>query len=117
MVGVAGAVGRFAGVGLVGGEREGRDGTTSVRGNPRRTVLQGINILLSEGVAPLIDLAHGWPGVVELSSCDVAADGHESANETSKDNNTKEGERGSVGDYSNEETRDIGTSKNAYHRT
>ena len=113
---VAGAVGRLGGV---CGEREGRDGTTmaatSIRGNPRRTVLQGINILLSEGVGLPIDLAHGWPGVVALSSGrEIAADGCESANETSKDSNTKDGESGRVCDYSDEEAREIDTSENTY---
>ena len=62
VVDVAGAVERPAGVGLVGREREGRDGAAmaaaGIGSNPRRTVLQAIGILLCERVAILIDLTH-----------------------------------------------------------
>ena len=119
MVDVAGAVGKPAGVGLVGREREGRDGaamaTAGIGSNPRRTVLQAIDILLCERVAVLIDLTHWWPGIVELSSrCKIAADSHEGANKAGEDGNTQEGERGRVGDHSDEEARDIGTGENTY---
>lgn len=117
MIGIAGAIGRLADMGLVGREREGRDGATkvatSIRGNPRRTLLQGIDILLGERVGLL--LAHGWPGVVELSrGREVAADSNKGTNETGKDSDTEEGESGRIGDYSNEETRKIGTGENTY---
>jgi len=117
MVEVAGAVGRFTSVGLVGGEREGRDGAamaaTSIRGDPRGTVFQDVNILLGKRETLLIGLTHGWPGVVELSGgCEVAANGDEGANEASKDKNTEEGERRRVGDHTNEEARKVDTSEN-----
>jgi hypothetical protein len=116
MVEVAGAVGRLASVGLVGRKREGRDGTavaaTSIRGNPRRTVFQDIDILLSERVALLIDLAHGRPGVVELSGgCKITTDGYEGTNEAGEDSNAEEGERRRVGDHTNEEAWKVGTSE------
>ena len=119
MVEVAGAVGSSSSVGLMSREREGRDGTAvtaaGVRSNPRRTVLQAIDILLGKRMALPIDLAHGWPGVVELiSGREVSADGNESGNEGGEDNNTEEGERGRVGDHSNEETWEIGPCENTY---
>lgn len=119
MVKVAGTVGRLASVGLMGREREGRDGAavaaTSIRGNPRRTVLQGIDILLGERVGLLINLTHGWPGVVEFSSGrEVATDGHEGTDEAGKNSKTKEGESGRIGDDSNEEARKFGIGKNTY---
>ena len=117
MVEVTGAIGTLAGMRLVSGERESRDGSTmaatSVRSDPRRALLQGVDVILGEGVALLIDLAHGWPRVVEFSGgCKVAADSDKSTNEAGKDSNTEEGESGGVGDHSNEEAGDIGTSEN-----
>ena len=117
MMEVAGAVGSLASVGLVGGEREGRDGTamaaTSIRGNPRRAIFQGINILLGERVALLVALAHGWPAVVEFSGgCEVTANSYEGTNEAGEDSNTEEGERRRIGDHTNEEARKVGTSEN-----
>ena len=116
---VAGAVGRLASVGLVGREREGRDGspmtTASVRSNPRRTLLQGVDVLLGERVVLLTDLAHRGPRVVELSSGGkVTPDGNKGANKTGKDNNSEESKRRRVGDHSNEETREIGTSEDTW---
>ena len=117
MMEVAGAVGRLASVGLVSGEREGRDGAamaaTSIRGDPRGTVFQSFNILLSERVALFIGLTHGWPGVVELSGgCEITANSDEGTNKASKGKNTEEGERRRVGDHTNEETRKVDTSEN-----
>jgi hypothetical protein len=116
MVEVAGAVGGLANVGLVGRKREGGDRAavtaTSVRGDPRRTVLQSINVLLSERGTLLIDLTHGRPGIIEfVGRCEVAADGHEGPNKSGEDNNTEEGERGRVGNRSHKEARNIGTSE------
>ena len=115
VVEVARTIGGLASVGLVGGEGEGRYGTavgaSSVRGDPRRTILQGINVLLGERVPLLIGLAHGWPGVVELTSGrEIAADGHESANKSGEDNDAEEGERRRVGNHSHE-ARNIDASK------
>ena len=113
MVEVAGAVGRLASVGLMGRERECRDGTamaaTSIGGNPRRTVLQAVNILLGKRVALPIGLTHGWPRVVELTGgCKVTADSYEGTNEAGEDSDTKESERGRVGDHTNKEAWNIG---------
>ena len=82
---IAGTVRCLASVGLMCGEREGGDGTAvaaaGVRGDPRRTILQGIDVLLGERGALLVDLAHGWPGVIEfIGGRKVAADGHKGAN-------------------------------------
>jgi hypothetical protein len=117
MVKVTRAVRRPANVGLVGRERESRDGspmaTTSIRSNPRRALLQGIDILLGERVAFLVDLAHRGPRVVEFSGGrEVASDGNKSADKTGKNGNTEESERRRVGDHSNEQARDIRTGKN-----
>jgi hypothetical protein len=66
-------------------------------------------------MALLVDLAHGRPRVVKLRGrCKVAADGNKSADETHEDSNTKESERGRIGDHSDEEAREIGTSENTY---
>ena len=82
---IAGTVGCLASVGLMCGEREGGDGTAvaaaGVRGDPRRTILQGIDVLLGERGALLVDLAHGWPGVIEfIGGREVATDSHKRAN-------------------------------------
>jgi len=119
VVEVAGTVGGLASVGLVGREGERRDGTAvgapSIRGDPRRTILQRIDVLLGERAALLIGLADGWPRVVELTSgCEVASDSHESADEGGEGNDTEEGERRRVGNHSDEEAWKVGTSKNTY---
>jgi hypothetical protein len=121
MVEVAGTVGRLAGMGLVGGEREGRDGSpvtaTSVASDPRRTFLQAINVLLGEQVAFLIDLAHRGPRVIEFSGGrEVASDGDKCSEETEEDSNSEKSERRRVGDHSNEEAREIGTGKDTFIR-
>lgn len=115
VVEVAGTVGGLASVGLVGREGERRDGTAvgaaSVGSDPRRTILQGIDILLGKRGALLIDLAHGWPRVVELTGGrKIASDGNESPNESGEDDDTEEGERRRVGDHS-DEAWNVGSSK------
>ena len=118
MVEVAGAGGRLASMGLVSGERKGRDGTamaaTSIRGNPRRTILQGFDIFVSERIVLLIDLAHWGPGVIELSGgCEITADSDEGTDEAGEGGNPKEGKRRRVGNHPNEEAREISSSEDA----